>query len=121
MLYGGIPFEGQKYKRRVTATIITINQKSSTLFHIGKLVLYFSDHKKRGEEGMESFLGVGGWGGEGEIGGRERLGEEIGEWCPIQNNKKNLDPFYTLDLDFWDCFRREKLHLLAEFGKNFIS
>ena len=70
MLYGGIPFEGQKYKRRVTATIITINQKSSTLFHIGIVVLYFSHHKKRGEEGMESLFGGGG----GEIGGKREIG-----------------------------------------------
>ena len=25
-----------------------------------------------------------------------------------QNNPKDLDPSYKMDLDFWDCFGREK-------------
>ena len=28
---------------------------------------------------------------------------------PFQNNPKYLDPSYKMDLDIWDCFRREKL------------
>ena len=27
---------------------------------------------------------------------------------PFQNNPKNLDPSYKMDLDFWDYFVREK-------------
>ena len=26
---------------------------------------------------------------------------------PFQNNQKNLDLSYKMDLDFWDCLRRE--------------
>ena len=26
---------------------------------------------------------------------------------PFQNNPKNLDPSYKMDLDFWDSFRKE--------------
>ena len=27
------------------------------------------------------------------------------------NNAKNLDPFYTMDLDLWDCLGKVKLVL----------
>ena len=27
---------------------------------------------------------------------------------PFLNNPKNLDPSYKMDLDFWDCFGRDK-------------
>ena len=37
---------------------------------------------------------------------------EIG--IPYQNNPKNLDPSYKMDLDFWDCFGREKVCLMTE-------
>ena len=26
---------------------------------------------------------------------------------PFQNNPKNLDQSYKMDLDFWDCFLKE--------------
>ena len=26
---------------------------------------------------------------------------------PVQNNPKNLDPSYKMDLDIWDCFERK--------------
>ena len=29
----------------------------------------------------------------------------------FQNNPKNLDPSYKMDLDFWDCIGRVKLVL----------
>ena len=29
----------------------------------------------------------------------------------FQNNPKNLDPFYKMDLDLWDCLGRVKLVL----------
>ena len=28
---------------------------------------------------------------------------------PFQNNSKKVDPSCKMDLDFWDCFKREKL------------
>ena len=30
---------------------------------------------------------------------------------PFQNNPKNLDPSYKMDLDLWDCLGRVKLVL----------
>ena len=33
---------------------------------------------------------------------------------PFQNDAKDLDPSYKTDLDFWDCFGRKKLCLIAE-------
>ena len=33
----------------------------------------------------------------------------------FQNNPKNLDPSSKMDLDFWDCFRMDKLDLKAGF------
>ena len=27
----------------------------------------------------------------------------------LQNNHKNLDPSYNMDLDYWDCFGRMDL------------
>ena len=33
---------------------------------------------------------------------------------PFLNNAKDLDPSYKMDLDFWDCFGREKLCLISE-------
>ena len=27
---------------------------------------------------------------------------------PFLNNPKDIDPFYKMDLDFWDCFGRTK-------------
>ena len=27
---------------------------------------------------------------------------------PFQNNLKDLDPSYKMDLDFWDCFGRKR-------------
>ena len=27
---------------------------------------------------------------------------------PFQNNYKDLDPSYKMDLDLWDCFEKEK-------------
>ena len=30
------------------------------------------------------------------------------------NNPKDLDPSYKMDLDFWDSFAGEKLHLVAK-------
>ena len=33
---------------------------------------------------------------------------------PFLNNPKDLDPSYKMDLDFLDCFGREKLHLITE-------
>ena len=29
------------------------------------------------------------------------------EWESFQNSHKNLDPSYEMDLDFWECFRKE--------------
>ena len=34
----------------------------------------------------------------------------------LQNNPKNLDLFYKMDIDFWDCLRRRP-HLNAEFNE----
>ena len=36
---------------------------------------------------------------------------------PCQNNPKYLDPSFKIDLDIWDCFRREKV--ISE--QNFIG
>ena len=36
---------------------------------------------------------------------------------PFQNNPKNLDPSYKMDVDFWDCFLKGQNHLIAEFHK----
>ena len=33
------------------------------------------------------------------------------EFYPYQNNPKNLDPSYKMDLDLWDCLGRLKLVL----------
>ena len=33
---------------------------------------------------------------------------------PFQNNPKDLDPSFKMDLDLWDCFGRKKLHLIIE-------
>ena len=33
----------------------------------------------------------------------------------FQNNPKDLDPSYKMDLDFWDCLGRVKLVLLQNF------
>ena len=33
------------------------------------------------------------------------------EYFTFQNNPKNLDPSYKMDLDLWDCFGRVKLVL----------
>ena len=33
-------------------------------------------------------------------------------FLPFQNNPKNLDPSHNIDLDFWDCFRMGKPHLI---------
>ena len=35
----------------------------------------------------------------------------------FQNNLKNLDPSYKMELDFWDCFGGGKVHIIiiAEF------
>ena len=30
----------------------------------------------------------------------------------FQNNLKDLDPSYKMDLDFWDCFGRKKNSVL---------
>ena len=30
---------------------------------------------------------------------------------PFQNNPKDLDPSYKMDLDLWDCFGRRKIIL----------
>ena len=38
----------------------------------------------------------------------------ICNFFPFQNNPKDLDPSYKTDLDFWDCFGKEKLHLITE-------
>ena len=32
----------------------------------------------------------------------------------FQNNLKNLDPSYKMDLDFWDCFGRENLCFITK-------
>ena len=42
---------------------------------------------------------------------------EIG--FPFENNPRNLDPSYKMDLDFWDCFGREKLLSLNR--RNMVS
>ena len=34
---------------------------------------------------------------------------------PFQNNPKNLDPSYKMDLDLWDCLGRVKLVLQQNF------
>ena len=33
----------------------------------------------------------------------------------FENNPKNVDPSYKIDLDFWDCFERVKLVLQQNF------
>ena len=33
---------------------------------------------------------------------------------PFLNNPKDLDPSCKMDLDFWDCFGRKKLHLITK-------
>ena len=39
---------------------------------------------------------------------------------PFLNNPKDLDPSYKMDLDFWDCFGREKNTVLKakKYGNN---
>ena len=37
------------------------------------------------------------------------------EVFPFQNNPKDLDPSYKMDLDFWDCFGRENPILYQNF------
>ena len=39
------------------------------------------------------------------------------EIFPIQNNKKNLDLSYKMDLDLWELFRKGKTHIKAKFHK----
>ena len=43
------------------------------------------------------------------------------EVFPFQNNPKNLDPSYKMDLEFWDCFGRTKTHLITEIHKTYFS
>ena len=38
----------------------------------------------------------------------------ISKFFPFQNNAKNLDPSYKMDLDFWDCLGRVKLVITAK-------
>ena len=33
---------------------------------------------------------------------------------PFLNSLKDLDPSYKTDLDLWDCFGREKIHLISK-------
>ena len=33
----------------------------------------------------------------------------------FQNNPRNLDPSYKMDLDLWDCFRKGKTRIIAKF------
>ena len=33
----------------------------------------------------------------------------------FQNNPKNLDPSYKMDLDLWDFFRTDKFCIIAKF------
>ena len=33
------------------------------------------------------------------------------EFFPFQNNPKNLDPSYKMDLDLWDCLGRVQIAL----------
>ena len=35
----------------------------------------------------------------------------------FQNNPKNLDPSYKMDLDLWDCFGGVKTHIIAKFQR----
>ena len=42
------------------------------------------------------------------------LGHKM-EFFTIQNNPKNLDPSYKMDLDLWDCLGRVKLVLQQNF------
>ena len=37
------------------------------------------------------------------------------EFFSFQNNPKNLDPSYKIDLDLWDCLGRVKLILQQNF------
>ena len=37
------------------------------------------------------------------------------EFFPFQNDPKNLDPSYKMDLDFWHCLARVKLVLQQDF------
>ena len=37
------------------------------------------------------------------------------EFISFQNNPKNLDPSYKMDLDLWDCLGRVKLVLYQNF------
>ena len=37
------------------------------------------------------------------------------EFFSFQNNPKDLDPSYKMDLDLWDCLGRDKLVLWQNF------
>ena len=39
---------------------------------------------------------------------------------PFQNNPKDLDPSYKIDLDFWDCFGGKKISLSYK-GANIVK
>ena len=36
---------------------------------------------------------------------------------PFQNNPKNLDPSYKIDVDLLDCFGKVKLVIIAKFQR----
>ena len=42
------------------------------------------------------------------------------EFLSFQNNPKNLDPSYKMDLDVWDCLGKVKLILQRKFRTDLV-
>ena len=42
------------------------------------------------------------------------------EFFSFQNNPKNLDPSYKMDLDLWRLFRKGKTHIIAKFQRTYL-